>query len=168
MKLDDVDKNRLFIKIVKDKPIFNLVKDLKSKYNTLDLEDEEGRTLLMYICLSNDLNALKFMKSEINLVEVIEKEESETKSRAIHFAAENENSDFLKEIISFSSNIDSKDANGNTALSNAVFSYRGNGDNIKLLLKSGANPDERNNFGVSPKELAKSIANYDTSKYFIY
>ena len=34
------------------------------------------------------------------------------------------------------------------------------------LLKNGANPDIENNNGVSPKSLARTIANYDVRRFF--
>lgn len=37
---------------------------------------------------------------------------------------------------------------------------------IEHLLKNGANPDIENNNGVSPKSLARTIANYDVRRFF--
>ena len=37
---------------------------------------------------------------------------------------------------------------------------------IEQLLKNGANPDIKNNYGVSPKSLARTIANYDVRRFF--
>jgi ankyrin repeat protein len=62
--------------------------------------------------------------------------------------------------------VSSRDENGNTALSNAVYAYQGGPDCISLLLDAGADPDLANNYGVSPRSLAQNIANYDTRKFF--
>lgn len=35
-----------------------------------------------------------------------------------------------------------------------------------MLLAAGANPEEKNNAGVSPIALAKSIANFDVTECF--
>ena len=54
----------------------------------------------------------------------------------------------------------------NTPLWEAVMRYRGDGFFIEQLLKNGANPDIKNNYGVSPKSLARTIANYDVRRFF--
>ncbi len=38
---------------------------------------------------------------------------------------------------------------------------------IKLLLDAGANPKLKNDFGVSPKELADNIGSFDVTKCFV-
>ena len=57
-------------------------------------------------------------------------------------------------------------AYGNTPLGTAVFNYRGNGTIIELLLAHGADPDEPNHHGKTPRYLAHLIANTDVRKYF--
>ena len=63
--------------------------------------------------------------------------------------------------------MDAPDVNGNTPLSNAVFDSRGRDQMIKLLLSFGANKTLKNKHGVSPEDLAKSIGNYDVSKFLL-
>lgn len=62
--------------------------------------------------------------------------------------------------------VDIKDAYGNTPLFKAVFFSQGKTAMIKMLLAAGANPEEKNNSGVSPFALAKSIANFDVTECF--
>jgi ankyrin repeat protein len=62
--------------------------------------------------------------------------------------------------------VDARDANGNTPLSGAVFESRGRGDLIKLLRGRGADPTLKNNHGVSPLSLARTIANFDVRQFF--
>jgi ankyrin repeat protein len=58
---------------------------------------------------------------------------------------------------------DAQDAHGNTPLSHAVFESRGRGEMIRLLLSFGADKALKNKHGVSPENLARTIANYDVS-----
>jgi ankyrin repeat protein len=72
-------------------------------------------------------------------------------------------------LIGKGANVNSFDINGNNILSDAFFNY-GKDQNsyeyyIKILLEKGADVNYKNNYGVSPKELAESIANYDVKKY---
>src|SRR3954468_4300093 len=57
--------------------------------------------------------------------------------------------------------VDARDANGNTPLADAVFASRGREDLIKLMRERGAGPTLKNNHGVSPLSLARTIANFD-------
>lgn len=84
----------------------------------------------------------------------------------LHFAAQAQSFTVAKILIEHGSNIETKDTFGNTPLFRAVFNSQGKGDVIKLLLKSGADPESRNNNGVSPKSLAEKISNYDVKNYF--
>ncbi len=43
---------------------------------------------------------------------------------------------------------------------------RGNGDVIELLRARGADPNATNNSGVSPVELARTIANFDVAQFY--
>ena len=48
----------------------------------------------------------------------------------------------------------------------SCYAIKGDGFFIEHLLKNGANPDIENNNGVSPKSLARTIANYDVRRFF--
>ncbi|HVI47545.1 MAG TPA: ankyrin repeat domain-containing protein [Chitinophaga sp.] len=76
----------------------------------------------------------------------------------------------LKEIADYlikeGADINSTDANGNSVLWAAVMWYRGDGFLIKRLIESGADVNQKNDAGISPIKLAKSIENYDADKFF--
>jgi hypothetical protein len=59
--------------------------------------------------------------------------------------------------------VDVRDRNGNTALFDAVFNYRGDPATIRVLLADGADPGQANAKGVSPRGLADLIGNYDVA-----
>ena len=63
------------------------------------------------------------------------------------------------------SNIEARDANGNTPLSNAVYWFRGDPSLINFLLEKGADKFNENDYGVSPYSLAETIANYPVFQY---
>lgn len=42
----------------------------------------------------------------------------------------------------------------------------GEAECISVLLAAGADPDSDNDYGVSPRSLAYTIANYDMPKFF--
>ena len=62
--------------------------------------------------------------------------------------------------------VDLRDSNGNTPLWRAVFSSRGDGAVIKLLRDAGADPYAENASGVTPRALARTIANFDVTQFF--
>ncbi len=51
------------------------------------------------------------------------------------------------------------------AATHAVFESQGRGEMIKILLAAGADRNRKNNHGVSPAELAASIANFDVKRW---
>ena len=69
-------------------------------------------------------------------------------------------------LISAGALVDAQDKNGNTPLSNAVFEYRGDGATILALVGAGASPDIVNAYGVSARELARTIDDSDAAKFF--
>lgn len=85
---------------------------------------------------------------------------------ALHFAAQSLSTDCARLLLEAGANVNARDSFGNTPLSRAVFVYQGDGDLIELLRKAGAEPNLKNNHGVSPVDLARSIANHDVAKFF--
>ena len=56
--------------------------------------------------------------------------------------------------------------NPETHLVKATFASEGRGEIVKLLLERNADPDLKNIHGISPKDLANTIANYDLKRFF--
>jgi ankyrin repeat protein len=84
----------------------------------------------------------------------------------LHFAAQNQAVEIAELLINAGAFVDAQDMHGNTPLSKAVFSYRGDGRLINLLRTRKANPLLKNTHGINAVELARTIANYDVRKYF--
>ena len=85
---------------------------------------------------------------------------------ALHYAVNFGYYNLAQDLVKNGASIDVQDTFGNTPLWRAVFNFRDDGKIITLLLKHGANKDLKNKSGVSPAELAHSIANYPVAKYF--
>ncbi|MBT8417309.1 MAG: ankyrin repeat domain-containing protein [Silicimonas sp.] len=85
---------------------------------------------------------------------------------ALHFAAQECSEKMVKMLVKAGANLELREKYGNTPLWRAVSNYRGGAEVISTLLEVGANPDAENKSGVSPREMANTIANYDTAKFF--
>ena len=84
----------------------------------------------------------------------------------LHFAAQAQDSAAARLLIEAGAHVDAKDAHGKTPLAVALFNVRdGEGEVIEVLLAAGASPDTKNNAGVSPRDLAERVANYDLSQH---
>lgn len=124
--------------------------------------DRDGRTMLFHAVLENLSKLIPFLIKKGADVNVHDK----YGWCALHFAALTQNKNIAKLLVDNGAEIDAQEENGNTPLSTAVFESQGKGETIKYLLKAGANPSKKNYHGVSPKSLAKTIANYDVHKFF--
>lgn len=78
----------------------------------------------------------------------------------LHFAVDGYAVDIVNALLVRGATVDLEDAHGNTPLNNAVFHSRGRMEVIQRLLRAGADKYRKNKHGVSPADLAKSIANY--------
>ena len=113
--------------------------------------------------ISEDLQAVKEL---LKACDVNEKDPSNGFT-ALHYCAQNGLLSIARLLLDDDNIcIDSKDAYGNTPLFKAVFFSQGKTDMIKMLLSAGADPEEKNNAGVSPVSLAQSIANFDVTSCF--
>lgn len=125
--------------------------------------DEYGRTPLHYAIINCDSEAIKKyinLGYDINLAD-------DDGWTPLHFACQNYDFESVKLLVENGSKIDPVDSNGNSPLFKAVFNCRNNkGDVIIYLLKKGAEPNLKNNSGVSPMDLASNIANFNVKDYF--
>jgi len=84
----------------------------------------------------------------------------------LHFGAQSNAADVALILLDAGAPGDAQDVHGNTPLFKAVFNCRGDGALIQLLRARGADPCVKNNYGVSPVKLARTIANYDVRQFF--
>lgn len=84
----------------------------------------------------------------------------------LHLASIHGQYGIAKTLIRFNADVNLKDKNGNTPIFDAVFNSGGNIDIILLLKINNADFLTPNNYGVSAKDLAETIANFDVSFVF--
>jgi ankyrin repeat protein len=124
--------------------------------------DEYGRKELHHAAVSGDLEKVRALiasGADINA-------QDDNGFTALHFAAQENKAEIVDFLLQHNANLEIPDAHGNAPLFRAVFSYRGDGRTIQILLKAGADPDHLNSSGISPRRMAHTIANYDVRKYF--
>lgn len=85
----------------------------------------------------------------------------------LHFAAQSQHAAVARSLIEAGADVDATDSFGKTPLAVALFNVRdGNGEVVKVLLAAGASPDLKNASGISPRDLADRVANYDLNRFF--
>jgi ankyrin repeat protein len=112
--------------------------------------------------INEDIDALEKALPSEN----IDEQDSESGFTALHYCAQYGNAEMAKILIDNGASVNLKDNYGNTALFKAVFFSQGKTEIIKMLLRAGANPDEENNSGMTPKKLAENIATFDVTEVF--
>ena len=147
---------------IRNGDVIEVRKMLESDNSIIDQEDCQGRTPLMEaICCDNEEIAMLLIEFGAN----INKQDNNGWS-ALHFAAQESLVSIVKLLTKGGAIVDLKDINGNTALFRAIFSPQDSGDVISLLISAGADSGLKNNYGVSPYELAKQVTNYNLLQFF--
>ena len=124
--------------------------------------DGLGRTPLHYACVdgrSEDVAQLLASGLDANA-------QDDNGCSPLHFAAQAVSLECLTLLIRAGASVSLQDSFGNTALWRAVFSSKGNGAAISMLRQAGADPHAKNEHGVSPLSLARTIGNYDVAQFF--
>lgn len=78
----------------------------------------------------------------------------------LHLASIHSQLEIAKMLIQYGADVNIKDDNGNTPIFDAVFNTNGIDSIILLLMKNGANPSLKNNYDISPKEIAETSDNF--------
>ncbi len=126
------------------------------------LTDREGRTELHYAALENNAAEVHRLLEAGFAAGAADK----AGRTPLHFAAQEYSAGAATLLIEHGAPVDAQDSHGNTPLSNAVFYSNGRGELIQLLREAGADPQRKNNHGVSPVGLARTIANHDLRQFF--
>lgn len=127
----------------------------------VDALDRERRTPLFYAARDGDVPiARELLRRGAN-----PNAQDANLETPLHFAAREFQLEAARMLLDGGATVDVQDANGNTALSRAVFDSRGRGELIALLLSHGASRNLKNGYGVSPADLARTIANYDVAQF---
>jgi uncharacterized protein len=121
-----------------------------------------GRVPLHYAAFDGPIGELQFLL-ELGADTAVPDKQGFT---ALHFACQQNRLDVVKALLQAGAPVDPQDQWGNTPLWRAVFNANGDPGIVRLLVGAGADPDRENLSGTSPRQLASTIGNYDTSRYF--
>ena len=129
----------------------------------INARDRDGGTVLHQAVVNNDESLVK-MLLEYGALPDTKRKDGKT---PLHFAAAYKFPNMINLLVKGGASLDIGDANGNTPLSDAVYWSHGDLRAAKSLVDAGADPDQQNKFGISPRGLASSVANYDMSGLFV-
>ena len=128
--------------------------------------DEFGRSPLHYVSAKSPLD-LQESETERLIQDGCDPDLQDKNGwTALHFAAQECSLAAARALLAAGAATDVPNSHGNTPLWVAVFNSKGDGEIIRLLLDSGADPERENNHGISPFALAESIAYYDVRKFY--
>lgn len=120
------------------------------KNNGIDSIDRDGRSLIFSAIVEKKKELTTYLLKKGCLINLQDKQGFSP----LHFAVIHDNPDVAKLLIENGANLDVKDQWGNTPLLRAAMTKLSHKDElIKLLVDSGANPQEPNNTGVTAENL---------------
>ena len=137
---------------------FNKVKSL----NDINEQDGDGVSLLWEAVRKNDLCLVKQLLSMGANPNITTKEGW----TPLHLCAQNYFVECAKILLSNHADVNQKDKWGKNVISVAAYWSENRGEMINLLLSYGANPYDKNYFGISAIDIALTIANYDVKQFF--
>ena len=124
--------------------------------------DEYGRTALHYAC--GDGNTI--LCAELLAAGALPNSRDDNGWAPLHFAAQAQSASVVSLLLNSGAETEVRDGVGNTPLWRATMSSRGQGEVIALLRAAAANPYAKNDAGVSPISVARSIANFPVAQFF--
>lgn len=124
----------------------------------VNLRDDDRRTPLMDAVLAEDADP-RVVKLLIERGADISAVDKDQKWTALHFAARDQKDAVVRVLLEAGAAFDPVDVLGNTPLWWSVMHFSSNVAVIEELLKHGADPHKKNNYGVSPIDLARKAGN---------
>jgi ankyrin repeat protein len=138
------------------------LKGLLDNLKDINMKDKDGRTLLFYAILTHNYDIVELLIShncDLNIRDNLG-------WTPLHYAVQEDLLEITKLLLDKKADINIVDNYGNTPISRAVFNSRGRGEIILLLRAYNANPNIKNNSGVSAIDLANKIANFNVIQFF--
>lgn len=136
--------------------VHELAKFLRNTEQLANQTDEEGRTLLMIAVLS-ELGSLEIAEKLLTSGLPLNARDTGQRWTALHFAARDQKTELVRMILDAGAEIDPTDAFGNTPLWRCIMGAKNNLSTARELVTRGANPCAKNQHGVSPFDLARTI-----------
>jgi len=119
----------------------------------MSILDEYNRSALHYVCIDvAQEDRIEAVKTLLAKGLDVNAQDSNGWS-PLHFAAQEGDAEVTLVLINAGAKIGIRDANGNTVLWVATMNAQSQSEVIKILLQSGANPSEKNNHDVAPKDI---------------
>jgi len=131
------------------------------------LQNKEGKTPLHLAAENGNLEFIKALKEfsakggKLNLFRIFQETRDQFGNLPVHLAASNGKIEVLKE---FPEEVNSKNGEGNTPLHKAV--EKRQKEAVEFLLSAGADTEVENNYGLTPKQLAKFLNYRDILETF--
>jgi len=132
------------------------------KMDNIDYLDKTERSLLFHAILQNDIDFVDLLIAYGAKVNLKDKEGWSP----LHYAANEHLLSITKSLVKANATINAKDSYGNTVIWRAVFASKGRGEIIEFLLENKADPSIKNDSGISAKNLANTIGNYNIKQFF--
>ncbi len=126
----------------------------------VNLTDDDGRTLLMNATAGPRTNrhVVSFLIDQGADVNAVDSGQGWT---ALHFAARGQMLEVVQTLLDCGAVIDAQDVFGNTPLWRCLMASNRDISVAKALLCAGADPDLKNNHGVSPRDILVAIGEHD-------
>ena len=160
MKKDNTYKmNQKLEKVIQTGNLSKVKAILIENECNINNKDEYGRTVIYEAIVkgySDIIEELCLAKIDIN-------NRDNNGKTPLHFASIYYRFDIAKTLIRYGANVNIRDVNGNTPIFDAIFNSKGNPSIILLLKENNADYITPNNYGVCPKDLSETIANFDVS-----
>ena len=129
------------------------VRELLAAGASPDTRDHDDRPVLFSAVLGNSLGLLGLL---LEAGADVNGRDAEGWT-ALHVAAEERTVEIARLLVSRGADVNAQDDGGNSVLWRAVFSARGRGDVIRVLLENGAKEDLPNRSGENATELAARL-----------
>jgi ankyrin repeat protein len=126
----------------------------------IDSLDGYQRTLLIWSAFYGNTELLKWLMSRGANIN----HQDRIGYTALHFVAQERRHDIAQILLDGGADLEIKDIHGNTAAWTAVFNARGKYETLKLFIQHGANVDNVNNAGRTPRQMAESMFPADFEK----
>jgi uncharacterized protein len=128
----------------------------------VEAADSDGRTPLHHAIIEDEVEAAAVLIAAGANVDAPDR----SGWTPLHVAAQANSASAVQTLLRAGADPNALDAHGNSPLFRAVFSSGGDGAVIRLLQAAGADADRPNRAGVSPRQLANTIANFPVRQFF--
>ncbi len=127
-----------------------------------DVVDPDGRTALQAAVIDLKFEAARVLLragADVNF-------QDPNGWTPLHFAAQANSVELAGLLIDHGAVVETKDSYGNNPLFRAMFGSKHDRSLIKLLCTNGANPNSKNESGVSAADLAETVGDADLARYY--